>query len=560
MKFRLLKVDLSKNRIFKKDLDDRYIEEWIGGRGLGAKLLSEDNPRAEPFSAESSVFVLTSPMVGLLPSVNRVWFVSVSPLTGYYLCSSAGDFFAGELRKAGFDGIHITGKARKPVYLSVINGKTELHDAGSLWGKNTKEVTALLKKKHGGEVASIGIGGENLVRFANVNVGVRQAGRGGIGAVLGFKKLKAIVVKGNQKISFSENEKIKKLSQDSLREIIKTGAGWKEKGTLELMEYVNDADIWPSYNWRKSHFDSDLYWKKFKKHIIGYHSCFNCPIGCGRYMKSRYGEGGDGPEYETIWAFGPECSNDDADIVIQANHLCDLYGIDTITTGNVIGWLMECSQKGLVDYAFTNGEQILELIGDIARREGIGDMLAEGTKRASGMVPGSEDFAINQAGMELPAYDPRGVWGMLLTYTFGPRHGCHLKAWTIGRELKMSVKDRTSVKGKARMVSRMLDERAFLDSTCTCSFIDDDVVNRLTAKTMTILTGKKYTTKVLSGIGKRIVDLERRIDVLRGLKKSEDNLPKRIIEEQIMVGNKKIMVGKKNFEKMKREFYAIRGW
>ena len=554
MKFRLLQVDLTRGKITEKELKDSYIENWIGGRGLGAKLLSEDSPKAEPLSDKSNVFVLTSTLTGLLPCVNRIWFVSVSPLTGYYVCSSAGDFFAGELRKAGFDGIQITGKSDKPVYLSVVNGKAKLNDAGSIWGKNTEETTKTLKKKHGGEVASIGIGGENLVRFACVNVGARQAGRGGIGAVLGFKRLKAIVVKGDKGIQPS------KLYGEALKEIKRTGMGWKTEGTLGLMEIANEADFWPSYNWKRSHFDGEVYWRNFKKHIVGYHTCFNCPISCGRNMESKYGAVSDGPEYETVWALGPQCSNADIDVIIQANRLCDLYGLDTISTGGVIGWFLECAEKGIVDYQFTGSEQILEMIGDIARREPEhGSMLAEGTMRASRMVPGSEDFAVNQAGMELPAYDPRSLWGMLLTYTFGPRHGCHLKAWTVMRELRTGLKGRISTKGKAKMVSEILDERAALDSICGCTFVDAITLGR-GAKVMSELTGKKYDAKKFRKIGKSIVNLERKIDVMRGLTKEDDVLPARIIEEETIIKGKRVKVGEKNFEKMKKEFYRIRGW
>ncbi len=553
MKFRLLQVDLTRSIVKEKELDDRYISEWIGGRGLGAKLLSENNAKAEPFSEKSEVFVLTSPLTGLLPCVNRIWFVSVSPLTGYYACSSAGDFFAGELRKTGFDGIRVTGKSKKPVYLSIINGKARLNNAGSLWGKNTQETTELLKKKHDGEVASIGIAGENLVRFACVNVGVRQAGRGGMGAVLGFKKLKAIIVRGNKAIKPS------RFYAETLKEIRRTRMGWKKAGTLDLMEIANEADFWPSYNWKKSHFDGHVYWEDFKKHVTGYHTCFNCPISCGRNMKSKYGDSSDGPEYETVWAFGPQCSNSNADIIIRANRLCDLYGMDTIATGGVIGWFLECVEKGLLDYQPTGSEQILELIGDIARREDFGNMLAEGVRRASATVSGSESFAVNQAGMELPAYDPRSLWGMLLTYTFGPRHGCHQKAWTVFKELKMGLRGRISTKGKARMVSELLDETAVLDSSCGCNFVDQVNLERI-ARVMGDLTGKKYDSKKLMGIGKKIVDLERKMDVMRGLKKEDDSLPARIIEEQTVIKGKKVIVGKKNFDKMKKEFYRIRRW
>jgi aldehyde:ferredoxin oxidoreductase len=186
-------------------------------------------------------------------------------------------------------------------------------------------------------------------------------------------------------------------------------------------------------------------------------------------------------------------------------------------------------------------------------------MLAEGVRKASAMVPGSESFAINQAGMELPAYDPRALWGMLLTYTFGPRHGCHQKAWTVFRELKMGLKGRISTKGKAKMVSELLDETAVLDSGCGCNFVDP-INLEVIARAMSELTGKNYDSEKLMEIGKKIVDLERRIDVMRGLKKEDDSLPARIIEEQTVIKGKKVIVGKKNFDRMKKEFYRIRRW
>lgn len=565
MKVRMLEVDLSSGKIEKKELDDSYFRNWIGGRGLGAKLLSEEKiEEIEPLAENNVVFFVTSPLIGYAPAFNRVWITTISPLTNYYLCSSAGGYFAGELRKAGFDVLKITEKSENPVYLSIENGEAKLEDASELWKKDTDMVDKILKEKHGGRNACIGIAGENLVRFACVQFGMRSAGRGGAGAVLGSKKLKAISVKGNLEIPAANKEEAIEFDAELTKKVASEQMGWKEKGTLELMEEINEADIWPTANWRKSHFDKGekVYFPAFEKHVIRHETCFKCPIACWRIMKSKHMENEyDGPEYETIWAFGPQCSNDDIDIIIAANYLCDKYGMDTIATGSAIGFFMECAEKGMVDYTFQTKEQILELIGDIARRDGEDQkLLGEGIHVfAKRIGPEAEKFAIHQQGMPLPAYDPRGVWGMLLTYTLGPRHGCHLKAWTISKELKMSVDDRTSTEGKAELVSNTMDYRqTFVDSASHCSFVNFE--KQEVGKALKLVVGDDFTVEELEEHGKKIVDLERKLDKRRGLTKDDDILPYRIIEEETEVKGKKVVVGKEAFNRLKEEFYRIRGW
>ena len=246
-------------------------------------------------------------------------------------------------------------------------------------------------------------------------------------------------------------------------------------GTLELSEVCNEANIWPTDNWKKSYFDKgeDIYFDKFEKFIVKRVPCFKCPVPCAKHMKHKSGKVEDGPEYETIWAFGPQIKNNKPELIIEANRLCDKYGLDTINTGSIIGWLKECSEKGLVDYQFNSDEQILELISDIALRDGeLQKQLGEGLKKIAEDY-NAGDFAIHQQNMCIPAYDPRGVWGMLLTYTLGPRHGCHLKAWTVSTELKMPFEKRISTEGKAKLVSEIMTSRdAFTDSVSHCSFLD----------------------------------------------------------------------------------------
>lgn len=564
MKVRMLEVNLSTGKIEKKELDNKYFAEWIGGRGLGAKLLSEEKiEEIEPLGENNVVFLSTSPLIGWGPSFNRIWVTTISPLTNYYLCSSAGGYFAGILRMAGLDVIKIKGKSKKPVFLKIENDEISLEDACDLWSHDTDFTREKLHKLGNFQVACIGQAGENLVKYACLQFEERSAGRGGVGAVFGSKNLKAIIVNGNQNFPADEPDKAKKISEIMTKKILETQTSWGKMGTLELSEICNEADIFPTSNWRKAHFDKgkDIYFDKFEKYIVKRVSCFKCPVPCAKHMKHKSGKVEDGPEYETIWAFGPQIDNNSPELIIEANRLCDKYGLDTINTGSIIGWLKECSEKGFIDYSFTNSEQVLELIGDIALREGeLQKKLGEGLREiASDFGEEAEKIAIHQQNMCLPAYDPRGVWGMLLTYTLGPRHGCHLKAWTVSTELKTSLDERTSIKDKAKLVNDiMINRSAFTDSVSHCSFIDYD--DNDIADLLSYVIEPNYTPNNMREMGSKLIDLERHLDVRRGLTKENDILPFRIIEEEVEVQGKKVKVGKENFEKMKQEFYKIRGW
>ena len=559
-KLRMLHVDLDAGQIESEERGPEYWERYIGGRGVGAKLLSEEDFRLDPYHPRMPVFFCTSPYEGTIASCNRTWVVTVSPLTGYYSCSAAGGFWGPTLRKAGFDVVRVIGKSDAPVRIEIRNGKAELKDASPLWGLNTEETRE--KLKDAGRALCIGQAGENLVRFAGIALEERMAARGGLGAVLGAKRLKAITVFGTMDFPGLSGEPIKVFHKKTLAQNKERSAYFHEQGTMEIPPKVNEANLWPTHNWQEVKWEvgEQLYFPKFLNILTGYTTCFDCSIRCTRTNTSRYGDSGRGPEYETTWAFGPQVMNDDPHIVVHANKLCDQYGLDTISTGGILGFYRECIERGLVDDAWPTNEKMFDLIEAIVHRRGIGDVLAEGTLRASQVFDSeSQDFAIQQCGMDLPAYDPRGSFGMFLCYVFGPRHGCHNKAWTVYMELGMSLDGRTGPEGKPKLVSDLLDETAVIDSIGICTLVTPIVFTETPEAYATVL-GKEVTEEEMRRIGRGISDLERTLDIERGHTKAKDTLPRRLIEGEVDVNGKRVKLGEETWDRLRDEYYRYRGW
>ncbi len=540
----MLEIDLSNEKAEEVDLSD-YVD-FIGGRGLGAVLLREGNPKAEPFSHENSVFVLTSVLVGILPAVNRTWVVTISPLTNTYTCSSAGGYFSYGLRRSGFEVIKIYGRSDRPVYVEVDDGKVRFHSAEKLWGLGNFMTVSYLKERHKGEVLSIGPAGENLVRFASTQFDLHTAGRGGHGAVLGWKRIKAIVVRGKREIR--ANGEIKKVS-DEILDRIRRMRDWAERGgTLSLTPVVNSAHAYPTDNWRRSHFEFDMSYGRIRGFVESNHTCYNCPLRCGKLVKTDFGLV-DGPEYEIVWAFGANCNQPDIRKIIEANYLCDDLGLDTINTGSTVAFLKECVERGILDYEIRD---ISDVIRKIAMREDIGDLLAEGTRIAAEKI-GARDLSVDVMGMNLPAYDPRVLRGMTFSYIL-PRFGCHLKAWTAGEELRMSVEKRISAKGKAEFALRLAMDRAWIDSTCVCSFIG--IEPKEAAEALSIL-GIEFDVKKLREVGRRILRTEIEINEIRGIRIRDVEFPKRLLEEETEIDGVRVKIGRDEFERMKEEFCRL---
>ncbi len=556
----MVSVDLDSGEVEPEERDAWYWEQYIGGRGIGAKLLSEEDFRLDPYHPRMPVFFCTSPYEGTIASCNRTWVVTVSPLTGYYSCAAGGGFWGPTLRKAGFDVVRVVGKADKPVYVEIRDGKAAIKDASHLWGLNTEETREKLKAA--GRALCIGQAGENLVRVAGVALEDRMAARGGLGAVLGAKKLKAITVFGTMDFPGLGGEPIKVFHKKTLAQNKERSGYFHEQGTMEIPPKVNEGNLWPTHNWQEVQWEKgeNLYFPKFLNILTGYTTCFDCSIRCTRTNTSRYGDQGRGPEYETTWAFGPQVLNDDPDIIVHANKLCDQYGLDTISTGSILGFYRECIERGLVRDSWPSNEKMFELIEMMAQRRGIGNVLAEGTLRASQVFDGqSEDFAIQQCGMELPAYDPRGSWGMFLCYVFGPRHGCHNKAWSVYMELGMSLDARTGPEGKPKLISDLLDETAVIDSIGICTLVTP-VVFTETPEAYKVVLGKDITEDEMRRVARQITDLERWLDIERGHTKDKDALPKRLIDAEVDVNGKRVRLGEETWNRLRDEYYRYRNW
>ena len=557
---RMLHVDLESQETETEERGPEYWERYIGGRGVGAKLLSEEKYKLDPYHPQTPVFLSTSPYEGTIASCNRTWVTSISPLTGYYSCAAAGGFWGITLRKAGFDVVHIVGKSDNPVWIEINNGKAKVHDAKTLWGLNTEQTRDALKEA--GRVLCIGQAGENLVRIAGIALEERSAARGGLGAVLGAKKLKAITVQGSMDVPGLKSEPAKVFHKKTIVNNNERSGYFHEMGTMEIPPKVNEGNLWPTHNWQDVKWEKgpSLYFPQWKNILTGYTTCFDCTIRCTRTNSSRYGDSGRGPEYETTWAFGPQILNDDPHIITHANKLCDQYGLDTISTGSVLGWYREVVERGLAKDTWTSNEKVFDLIDKIAHRKGVGDILAEGTLRASQKFDGkSSDYAIQQCGMELPAYDPRGSWGMFLCYVFGPRHGCHNKAWTVYVELGMSVDARVGPEGKAKMVSDLMDETAVIDSIGICTLVTPVTFTETPEAYQSVL-GKDVTEEEMRRIGRGITDLERWLDIERGHTKAKDTLPVRLMQDGVDVSGKKVHLGEATWETLRDEYYAYRGW
>jgi aldehyde:ferredoxin oxidoreductase len=573
----ILRVNLETKEIKNEPINLEIAQQYLGGRGYGVKILFDElEPGINPLSPENKIVIMTGPMTGTIsPTTSRWCMVFKSPLTKKTLNDShCGGRLGVELKKAGYDGIIIESASDTPVYLLITDNKVSIQDAAGLWGKTIDTTERFLKDKYKDHsIAAIGPAGENLVHFACVINGTRTAGRGGIGAVWGSKKLKAIVVQGTKK-TLPVNEYAFQLVNKKFLEILKghpvTGTGMGLYGTPILVNLVNKHGIFPVKNYNTGIFDDvrQIAGETLKEYVVKKDPCRGCPIACGRIMKFKDIET-QGPEYESLWALGPNCGISDLEIIFKANSLCNKLGLDTISTGNVIGWFMECGERKIVPNAvlFGDGKALLSLIEDIAYRKNTGNLLADGVQRASEKIrKGTETFACHVKGLEMPAYDPRGAKGMALSYATSNSGGTHLKAYTVIQEV-LSLPhfvDPFIEENKAELVKTLQDVFAVLDSAEWCKFTTMAVFSTLKceidvyAKLLTTVTGFYIDEIEFRKIGERIYNLERLFNIREGLTKADDVLPQRFQKEPLPNGPAKGHTV--NITNLLKEYYYIRGW
>jgi len=590
---RFLRVDLTQRKMRDEKLGKGLARDYVGGAGIGIRLLFDEvKPGTDPLNPENELIIFTGPYQGTMALTSGRFHVTTkSPLTGLVGDANSGGSFGARLKFAGYDGIVIRGRASKPLYLSINDGSAELLDAAHLWGKNTEDVERILKEDLGDDkitVCSIGLAGENLVRFSCImNDLDRTAARAGNGAVMGSKNLKAIVVRGTQRVDVADPDRLREVVMD-LRERIRNCKSVeidRNYGTVAAIAPCNDLGNLPTKNWLRNEFKEGYEGISGEsvrsKLLVRAKACFNCPIGCGRYVKIPRKDGevySGGPEYESTAALGSLCMNSNVESVAYANLLCNLYGMDTISVGNAVAFAMECYEKGLITRTQANGlnldwgnaEAEERLIEMIAKREGfLGRILGEGVRKAADMIgKGADEYVVHVKGLEMPMHEPRGAPGLALGYATSTRGACHLRTlihcyeiWgqSFGLDLPKSV-DRYAVEGKVKPLVMLQNLISLMNSLVYCIFATEydftynDWVNMLNAT-----TGWGVTYEETMRIGERIWNLQKLFNIREGITRKDDTLPSRIIRQAVSFpdGNKRAVT---YLEPMLDEYYRQRGW
>jgi aldehyde:ferredoxin oxidoreductase len=577
---KILRVNLSTKKIVTEDLPLDLAKNYLGGRGLASKILYDEiDPTIDPLSAENKLIFASGPLTGTkAPTGGRYMVVTKGPLTGTIASSNSGGFFGAKFKNTGYDFIIFEGKSDTPTYLYLDDEKAELRDASHVWGKDVFETTDILLKEspERAKVACIGQAGEKLSLMAAVmNDKGRAAARTGVGAVMGSKNLKAVVVSGKKKVLIEDKEafdtavkqRIKMLKENGV-----TGEGLPTLGTKVLDAIINENGLYPTRNFQESVFDDtdEVSGEALveKQYLIKNAACFACPIACGRIVELPSGLKGEGPEYETGWAFGANCGVKDLNAIVQANFLCNQYGLDTISVGATIAAAMELYEKGYIkkdelengpELKFGSSEAIVFYTKKIALREGIGDKLALGSYRFAESY-GHPELSMTVKKQEIPAYDPRGVQGHGLGYATNNRGGCHVRSYLISPEIigLPEKLDPQELKGKPEWVKIFQDLTGVIDSAGLCLFTSfalglSDYKDLINAD-----TGFNYTDEELLKVGERIWNIERLFNQKAGIKSIDDTLPNRLLKDPVSSGPNK---GKVHLlTELLPEYYSLRGW
>jgi aldehyde:ferredoxin oxidoreductase len=552
-KNRILRIDLSKGKVDGFAPDDSVLERYVGGRGLGAKLVY-DAGRVDALAPDNVLVFAAGPLTGTTtPASGRVSLSTKSPLTGTIFDSNCGGSFGPELKKAGYDAVIIAGKSPERVFIEIEDDRVEIKSAVALWGKNVKETTKLLKDK--GSVACIGRAGEKLVPLASIiSDAVHAFGRGGVGAVMGSKNLKAVVVKGTGSIDIFDQTEFQKQKKSINRLLIASptiSKGLSVFGTPFLVKITSWMKILPVANFREAEPDFDLS-PFFAKRIAEQRSlqrraCYSCPIACKRADR----EGNELPEYETVGLMGANIQNPDYSAVVEANRLCNDYGLDTISVAGVLGCYSEIRGERIAP------TELLWLTEKIGEKEGFGERLGRGS-RVFAMSEGYPEKSIQVKGLSLPSYDPRGVKGLGFSYATSNRGGCHTRAYLVAPEILRKPKaiDPYTLAGKAGHTKLFQDRFAAVDSLVVCKFAFFGAGEEEYANILSAVTGVDYTSEDFMLAGERIWNVERLYNIREGFSKDDDILPKRFFEKEV---NGRV-IDKEEFLKTRSEYYRMRGW
>jgi len=597
----ILEVNLTSGRATKTPLPENLAREYIGGRGFVARLLWERlSWGTNPFDPENLIIIATGPLSGhLVPASGKTHFGTKSPATGGYADSNMGGHFGPALKYAGYDVLLLTGRAPRPTYLFIEDETVELRSAEPWWGQGAITSEEGLKNELGDEFRAITIGpaGENLVRFACISHDFgRQAGRAGVGAVMGSKNLKAIAVKGTGGLPVFDVEGLFKKSREAYEKVkAKPGfTGWTPEGTAGITDWVNEVGAFPTRNFQTSFFPGykNINGRAVVEHLkITDKGCFCCPTPCGKYGKAKTGLGEvyvEGPEYESIAILGGDCTLGSIEEVAYANYVCDELGLDTISAGGVSAWAMECFEKGIIseeqvgrEIRFGDLDSVVYLLEKMAAREGIGDLLAEGVMRASAKLGhGSEEFAMHVKGLEWTGYESRNAPGMMLAYMTADIGAHHNRAWALGHDVAgsaASVHDlisaggskgklaKATVAGKAGRVIELQHIRPLFDclGVCRLQYMELGFEVENYEELFFRVTGRKMSWDELLEVSERVWHLTRAFSIreVEGFGRESDYPPPRFFQEPIPDGpNEGHYLSREELDILLDEYYAGRGW
>jgi len=585
---KFLKIDLTTAETSELTIKDDDLKTYVGGSTLAARLIYDYvKPGMDPLSPDNPIIFATGPFTGSnVPMVSRAAICGISPGTGLWGEATTGGKFPMRLKGTGFDGILITGKAKKPVYVYVKDGVAEIRKASHLWGKGDiyetqEKIKAEVDDK--ASIACIGAGGEGLINYSNImNDEGRAAGRCGMGALMGSKNLKALVVSGNKKTRIANPERLKQTISDA-RDAIQSNAytqAYKLYGTnfyMDLSMRLGDA---PAKYFTKSVFPAaKIHGPAFRnRYRMGSYACSGCPIGCGRIIKDFAPEFSkniikqvDGPEYETVGAFGPLCMNFDMDSIVMANHLCNAHGIDTISAGVSIAFAMHLFEKGILTeekagmaIKWGDGQTIIRLVEMIVRQEGIGKLLSKGVRQMAIELGADPEEAAHVKGLEFPMHDPRAYQGAALSYAVGPRGACHLKGAfysmdapgnEVGLALGITFTDKNNPAQKGALTAKILSFCELYNSFTLCQF--SPLPAPMIAAILADITGYKFKAMDLLTFGERSLNLKRAINNKLGVTREDDHIPdiaRKALSEGGTAGIEPDM------DMMLKEFYTVSHW
>ncbi|MEE4111563.1 MAG: aldehyde ferredoxin oxidoreductase family protein [Desulfobacteraceae bacterium] len=580
---KFLKIDLSTRKTEAIPISDADQEKFVGGATLAAGMIYDSvRPGMNSLSPENALVFAVGPFTGSnLPMVSRAAICGISPSTGLWGESTTGGKFPIRLKGTGYDAILISGEAEKPVYLWINEDRVEIRDASHLWGKADSYATQKAIKSEvdaKASVACIGLGGEKGIHYAAImNDKGRAAGRCGMGALMGAKQLKAVAVAGGRKAGIADSKGLKDVIRQA-REAVSSNAytqGYRLYGTNMYMDLGMRLGDTPARYFSRSVFPADkLHGPAFReRYRMSSHACAGCSIGCGRIIQdfSKKIKQVDGPEYETVAAFGPLCMNFDIDSIVMANHLCNAHGIDTISTGVSIAYAMHLYEKGILtremagmEIHWGNAETVLQLVRMIIKQEGIGVILSKGVKQMAIDLGADPETAAHVKGLEFPMHDPRAYQGAALAYAVGPRGACHLKGAfysldapgnNVGLSLGITFSDKNDPGQKGALAAKLLQFCELYNSFTLCQF--SPLPASMIARALKDITGTDFRTMDLLTFGERSLNLKRAINNKLGVTSADDRIPD-IVRKALCEGATAGI--EPEMDRMLREFYAVSQW